>query len=126
MDSVPKNSKEKAVGGVTSGLIRLNEQVEWRARHLGFYFNMTVKITEMNAPHSFTDEQIKGPFKTMKHQHTFVVFANATEMQDEFYFESPFGILGRLVDSLFLKSYMRQLLEERNAYLKMHLEGTSR
>jgi ligand-binding SRPBCC domain-containing protein len=123
IDSVSKNSKEKAVGGVTSGLIGLNEQVEWKAKHLGFYFRMTVCITAFKSPILFVDEQIKGPFRKMKHQHSFVAFENVTEMHDEFYFESPFGVIGKFVDFLFLKKYMENFLKERNAYMKTVLES---
>jgi ribosome-associated toxin RatA of RatAB toxin-antitoxin module len=121
--SVPKNSKETAIAGKMSGLIDLDETVTWRAKHIGLYFDMTVKITEMNTPFNFTDEQVKGPFKKMKHQHSFVTFENATEMRDEFYFESPFGILGRLINWLFLKIYMLDLLRKRNVYIKLYLEN---
>jgi ligand-binding SRPBCC domain-containing protein len=123
MASVPKSSKEKAVGGVTSGLIGLNEQVEWKAKHLGFYFRMTVRITAFKSPILFVDEQIKGPFKKMRHLHYFVANGENTEMRDEFYFESPFRILGKLVNYLFLKKYMTHLLMERNRYMKEVLES---
>jgi ligand-binding SRPBCC domain-containing protein len=122
IDSVPKNSHESAIAGKTSGLIEIDETVTWRAKHFGFYFNMTVKITKMNAPLNFTDEQINGPFKKMKHQHHFVTLENTIEMRDEFYFESPYGILGKLANLLFLKKYMEQLLTERNTYIQKQLE----
>jgi ligand-binding SRPBCC domain-containing protein len=121
--SVPKKSYEKAIAGKLSGLIGLDETVTWRAKHLGLFFNMTVKITEMSAPFNFTDEQMKGPFKKMKHEHSFVSNGENTEMRDEFYFESPFWILGKLVDFLFLKRYMENLLSERNRYMKEVLES---
>jgi ligand-binding SRPBCC domain-containing protein len=124
MASVPKNSKEKAINGVTSGLIGLNEQVEWKAKHLGFYFRMTVCITTFKSPILFVDEQTNGPFKKMRHQHHFVANGENTEMQDEFYFESPFGIIGRLVNFLFLEKYMLHLLRERNRFMKEVLENS--
>jgi ligand-binding SRPBCC domain-containing protein len=123
MISVPKRSNEKAINGVTSGLIGLNDQVEWRAKHFGFYFRMTVRIIEFKKPVLFVDEQVQGPFKKMKHQHQFVVRGESTEMRDEFYFESPFGIIGKIVDFLFLKKYMEHLLKVRNEYLKEILES---
>jgi len=39
-------------------------------------------------------------------------------MLDTFRYTAPVGPLGRLADRLFLKSYMRRLLRERNWYLK--------
>ena len=34
-------SEERAVAGVTTGMIGLNEQVTWRARHFGLPWRMT-------------------------------------------------------------------------------------
>ena len=43
-------------------------------------------------------------------------------MKDIFIFESPFGVLGKLVNSLFLKNYMFKLLIERNRVIKEYAE----
>ncbi len=59
-------SREKAIAGVTSGLISEGETVTWQAWHLGVRFRMTSRIVRMEAPASFTDEQVKGPFKAFK------------------------------------------------------------
>jgi hypothetical protein len=34
-------SGERAVGGVTSGIMKLGDTVTWRARHVGIVFRMT-------------------------------------------------------------------------------------
>ncbi len=124
MASVPKNSKERAISGVTSGLIGLNEQVEWKAKHFGFYFRMTVSLTEFESPVLFVDEQVKGPFKNMRHQHQFEDKGTYTLMKDTFTFEAPLSVLAKLVEVLVLKWYLRRLLIERNAYIKKHLEAS--
>ena len=38
-------------------------------------------------------------------------------------FVSPFGFLGKLVDFLFLKRYMKQFLVERNNTIKLYAES---
>jgi ligand-binding SRPBCC domain-containing protein len=111
-------TKEKAVGGVTSGLIGFGEEVEWRARHFGVYMNLRTRITEFNYPFSFTDEMTKGPFRKMKHRHIFTKHKNFTEMKDEFYFEAPFGLLGKLISELILRPYLQRLLATRNNFIK--------
>lgn len=118
------HTNEKAIAGRTSGLIELNEQVTWRAKHLGVYQKLTVKITEFDFPHSFTDEMVKGAFKGFKHVHQFLDYhEDGTMMVDIFEYESPFGILGKLVDWLFLKKYMRNLLLKRNLIIKDFAES---
>jgi hypothetical protein len=46
-------------------------------------------------------------------------------MVDRFEFESPFGIVGRIVDRLFLASYLRRFLVRRNEVLKNLAESDS-
>lgn len=58
-------TREKAIAGRTSGLIELNETVTWRGKHLGFYHKHQSKITEMEKPFRFTDEMLKGRFKSL-------------------------------------------------------------
>lgn len=55
-------SGERAVAGVTSGVMKLGDTVTWRARHFGIAFRMTSAITEYQRPARFVDEQQRGPF----------------------------------------------------------------
>ena len=64
-------SREDAVAGVRSGLISLGEQVTWRAWHFGVPIRMTSRITQMESPDYFVDEQVKGPFRRFRHVHEF-------------------------------------------------------
>ncbi|MFE4544018.1 cyclase [Arthrobacter sp. NPDC056727] len=110
-------SREEAVGGVTSGLISLGEEVTWRAWHFGLPVRMTSRITEMRAPHCFVDEQVRGPFRRFRHVHEFSTGPAGTVMVDRIEFTAPFGLLGRLAEKLFLARYLRGLIEARNRHL---------
>jgi ligand-binding SRPBCC domain-containing protein len=112
------HTKEVAIEGITSGLIGLDETVTWQAKHLGFNFKMTVKITAFEHPVYFVDEMIKGPFKRLRHTHEFEQHDGYTIMKDTFDFASPVGLIGKIVDALLLKSYMTQLLKVRNQLIK--------
>ncbi|PYI39208.1 cyclase [Arthrobacter psychrolactophilus] len=112
------HSHEQAIAGVTSGLISLGEEVTWKAWHFGLPLRMTSRITELDAPHSFTDEQIKGPFRRFKHVHEFSDDPDGTTlMTDRVEFQAPFGLAGRIVERLFLARYLQKLIETRNQYL---------
>lgn len=113
-----RETNEKAIAGKVSGLMEMNETVTWRAKHLGIYQNLTTKITAFEKPTYFADEMIKGAFKSFKHEHIFENTANGTLMKDIFVYESPLGILGKLADLVFLKSYMTYFLIERNKTIK--------
>ena len=116
-------TNEKAIAGRTSGLIEVGESVTWRAKHLGFYQKLSVIITEMERPDFFADEMTKGAFKRFHHVHRFVEEDGKTRMIDEFDYESPLGFLGKITDWLFLESYMKRFLEERNLVIKEFAES---
>jgi ligand-binding SRPBCC domain-containing protein len=118
-----KHTDEEAIGGVTSGLIGLNQSVTWRAKHFGIYQNLTSKITAFEYPIFFSDEMVKGAFKSFRHEHHFEDTINGTLMIDYFDYQSPLGLLGTIVDSLFLRKYMTDLLEKRNTTIKEFAES---
>jgi ligand-binding SRPBCC domain-containing protein len=114
---------EHAVAGVTSGLIGAGEQVTWRARHLGVWQSLTVRIEVFEPPTHFSDRMIRGAFQRMEHHHYFSSASRGTTMRDVFEFQSPLGILGWAVDSLFLKRYLRSFLVKRNRIIKATAES---
>jgi hypothetical protein len=68
---------------------------------------------------------VEGAFKFMQHDHYFSsLSADLTEMRDRFTFAAPLPILGPLVERLFLRRYMEDLLRNRNDILKQIAEST--
>lgn len=117
------HTEEKAIAGKTSGLIGLNETVTWQAKHFGIRQELTSKITAFQYPDFFIDEMTKGAFKRLHHLHEFKWDGQKTIMTDDFQFESPAGILGKIVDTLILKSYLKKFLIERNTLVKKLAES---
>ncbi len=118
-----KQTNEQAITGKTSGLIELNESVTWKAKHFGITQTLTSKITEFEKPNYFADEMVDGAFKKFKHEHHFADSQNGTLMTDFFDYVSPLGLLGKIVDKLFLKKYMAELLTKRNLVVKEFAES---
>ncbi|HEY7351975.1 MAG TPA: SRPBCC family protein [Terriglobales bacterium] len=115
------------MAGVTTGLIGPGEEVTWEATHFGIRQRLTTKITAYDRPFHFRDSQVRGAFKRFDHDHFFQQSPGAeTVMRDVFDYESPLGLLGSLADRLFLKQYMRSLLEWRNKLIKQVAENRSR
>jgi len=54
-------SRERAVGGVTSGLLGPGDEVTWEATHFGVRQRLTSRITEFEPPRRFVDEMV-GPW----------------------------------------------------------------
>ncbi|MEM9081075.1 MAG: SRPBCC family protein [Verrucomicrobiota bacterium] len=117
------DSGDVLVEGREGGLLEAGEVVTWKGGHLGEWQNLTARITQMDRPGFFEDEMVSGAFKSMRHRHVFKEDEGVTLMRDEFEFESPYGILGRVVNSLFLTAYLRRFLKERAERLKEMAES---
>lgn len=116
------HTSERVITGRTEGLFESGEQVTWRARHLGIYQNLTVQIGKMDRPHYFEDFMRKGAFKSMRHDHYFEPHPQGTLMRDDFHFQAPLGLIGRIVEKLFLTRYMTTFLTQRNSIIKREAE----
>lgn len=114
---------ERAVAGVTSGLLHAGDEVTWSARHFGVRQKLTSRITAFERPGHFRDSMVTGAFRRFDHDHFFEAKGDATEMRDVFDFESPLGPLGRIADALVLTRYLRGFLERRNEVIKRAAES---
>lgn len=117
---------ERAIAGTISGPMKLGDEVTWEAKHLCVSQRLTSKITAFDPPRMFTDEMQRGAFRRLRHVHLFEPVEEGTRMIDELEFASPLGPLGRIVDALFLKSYMRRFLIMHNDYIRNLAESQSR
>jgi ligand-binding SRPBCC domain-containing protein len=118
-------ANERAVAGVTTGLIGLGEEVTWRATHFHIPFTMTSRVTEFDRPIRFVDEQTRGPFRRFRHEHVFRRSGEGTDMIDRLQFDAPLGPIGRLVERVLLASYLRRLIDERGHFIKVAAERQS-
>jgi ligand-binding SRPBCC domain-containing protein len=116
---------ERAIDGITSGMMNPGDTVTWEARHLFVRQRFTSKIIAFDSPHMFTDEMQRGAFKRFRHTHLFEATEGGTRMIDELDFASPLGQLGRVFDALFLKSYVSRFLVAHNDYIKRLAESQS-
>lgn len=119
-------TSERAVAGVTTGLIGLGEEVTWRARHFGVWQDLTVRVIALEWPTYFADSMVRGAFRRMEHQRWVEASGEGSVMRESFSFESPLGILGRIADALILERYMKRFLVERNRVLKEVAESGDR
>lgn len=114
---------ERAVAGVTAGLLKAGDEVTWEAKHLGLRRRLTVRMTKVDRPRHFQDMMLAGAFRDMTHDHFFEPHQGRTRMTDRFEFHAPWGPLGWLVEHVFLTAYMRRFLLRRNAALKRIAES---
>jgi|SRR6516162_73321 ligand-binding SRPBCC domain-containing protein len=114
---------ERAIAGVTHGLIGPEQEVTWRGRHFGFMVRHTSLITIYERPTHFQDVMVRGLFKSFRHDHFFEAREDATIMKDRMEFVAPLAPLGRLAERIALDNHLRNLLERRNACIQRVAES---
>jgi ligand-binding SRPBCC domain-containing protein len=115
---------ERAVAGVTHGIIGLGETVTWRGRHFGVTLQHETLITKCDHPRYFQDVMVRGAFHSFIHDHYFEPTESArTLMRDELRFAAPLGPLGWVAEKAVLCSYLRRFLAERNQVIRETAEG---
>ncbi|MCA0970197.1 SRPBCC family protein [Halobacillus litoralis] len=115
---------EKAVAGRTEGLLELGERVTWEAVHLGVRQRLTAELSKMEKDRFFEDIMVRGAFHSFTHEHHFKTTRDGgTMMTDVFDYRSPFGLIGRVADRIFLEFYMKKLLKKRGLLLKQKAEA---
>ncbi len=119
-------TSERAVAGVTSGLIGPGEEVTREARHLGIRHRLAVQIVEFDRPHHFRDCQVRGPFRRFDHVHRFKACGDRTNMIDEIEFAAPRGPIGPLLDRLVLAGHLRRLIVVRGEAIRDEAERVTR
>ncbi|MER3464748.1 MAG: hypothetical protein C4329_10420 [Chitinophagaceae bacterium] len=80
---------------------------------LGIPLFWMTEITHVQPMKFFVDEQRKGPYKLWHHQHHFKAIDGGVEMTDIVHYRLPFGILGRMVHPLIVKSKLQQIFSFR-------------
>jgi ligand-binding SRPBCC domain-containing protein len=76
--------------------IRPGTLLDYRLKWHGISIGWRTRIVTWNPPHSFTDVQIRGPYRAWHHTHTFTAETGGTRMVDVVNYELPLGILGAL------------------------------
>ncbi|SOD11914.1 SRPBCC family protein [Pedobacter xixiisoli] len=71
------------------------------------------QISSVNAPHSFVDEQLKGPYAYWHHEHTFEEKGGKVLMKDKVTYAVPFGVLGQLANKLVVRSKLEEIFNYR-------------
>ena len=101
----------------------LGQTIEFEGTHFGFRHRLTVRVVELDRPHLFVDEMIRGPFRKFRHVHEFLRSGdNGTLMRDTVAWTSPTWLLGSLGNAIFVRKYLCDLVRTRNAKLKELVE----
>ena len=80
--------------------------------------NWVTEITAVKDQEYFIDEQRFGPYAMWHHEHFFEVLPNGnTLMKDKISYKIPFGFLGSIAQTLFIKKQLLSIFEYRKEVL---------
>jgi ligand-binding SRPBCC domain-containing protein len=101
--------------------MRQGTLIEYRLRLQGIPFLWRTEISEWNPPHAFTDRQLKGPYHSWIHRHTFEATADGTRMTDRVDYRLPFWPPGELALP-FVRRKIHRIFEFRGEVIRQVLD----
>ena len=84
---------------------------------LGIKMNWVTEITHVKEKEYFVDEQRSGPYSIWHHEHKIEPVEGGVLMTDIVSYKPPFGILGSIANSLFIKKQLEEIFEFRRKAL---------
>jgi hypothetical protein len=89
-------------------------RIKYRLSLHGAPLYWTTEIRRWDPPVRFVDVQLSGPYKLWHHTHRFETFNGGTRMTDVVRYRLPFGLLGRIVNALKVRSDVEKIFAYRN------------
>ncbi|HEV7425613.1 MAG TPA: SRPBCC family protein [Thermoanaerobaculia bacterium] len=79
--------------------------------------------TAYDPPHSFEDQQVRGPFGSWRHRHLVAPHPDGAMLIDDIEYTPPLGVLGRIADPLAIKPRLRKIFAFRHRVTREWLES---
>ncbi len=89
---------------------------------LGIKLNWMTEITHVKELAYFVDEQRFGPYALWHHEHHFKVVDGGVLMNDRLNYAIPYGLIGRMANSLFIAKKIKSIFSYREEAI-IHLFG---
>jgi ligand-binding SRPBCC domain-containing protein len=80
---------------------------------LGIPMKWVTEISQVKDREYFVDEQRMGPYKMWHHQHKIQIISGGVLMTDIVTYIPPFGLLGVIANSLFIKKQLQHIFSYR-------------
>jgi len=87
--------------------------IDYPLKIKGIPVKWRTEITDWNPPYSFTDSQIKGPYRVWIHEHRFEEVEEGTLMHDIVQFKSPGWFLEPAIHAMMIKPDLKQIFSYR-------------
>ncbi len=90
----------------------------YRIRWLGLPITWVSRITEFERNRRFVDVQMRGPYRSWRHEHTFEERDGQTFMRDRVHYELPLGFLGGIAHRLLVSRQLRAIFDYRGSEIR--------
>lgn len=93
--------------------MRSGALIDYTIRLFGVPMRWTTLITTYRPPHSFIDEQLRGPYAFWHHRHLFRESGQGTEITDEVHYALRGGVLAPVIHRLFVRRQLEKIFDHR-------------
>jgi len=93
--------------------MKTGQVIDYLIRLKGVKIYWSSIISSYDPPHSFVDEQIRGPFTNWVHSHSFKEKNGGTIIIDHVKYSIPFGLIGRIANYFFVKNDLADIFDYR-------------
>jgi uncharacterized protein YbjT (DUF2867 family)/ligand-binding SRPBCC domain-containing protein len=104
--------------------VRDGLEIRYRIRPLlGIPMTWTARLSDVQPPTRFVDLQVRGPYRSWEHTHTFEAVAGGTIVHDDIAYRVSFGPLGELANRLVVRSALAAIFRHRADTIRTVLAG---
>ncbi|MBN2767035.1 MAG: SRPBCC family protein [Paludibacteraceae bacterium] len=93
---------------------------------LGIKMNWVTEITQVKELEYFVDEQRIGPYAMWHHEHKIEAIEGGVLMTDIVSYQPPFGFIGAIANSLFIRKQLRGIFDYRKTAMEKQFGKTDR
>jgi hypothetical protein len=87
--------------------------IDYELRLYGVPLRWRTRIESFEPGSSFSDVQLRGPYRRWVHRHEFREVPGGTQMRDVVDYELPFGPAGKLAHALFVRRSLERIFDHR-------------
>lgn len=98
--------------------MRAGTIIDYKMKLFGLPVRWRTLIKEFEPITHFVDVQTKGPYRLWHHRHEFKAVPGGTEMLDQVDYELPFGPLGTIVRTLFVRRMLDKIFDYRSSVIQ--------
>lgn len=115
----PPEMDFKILTDLSEGEIYDGMTIDYKVKPLmGVPLHWQTKLYNIQQGKRFTDRQTIGPYKVWEHTHTFQGHPSGVLMTDVILYQLPFGILGKIIEKLFVGNKVAAIFAYRKSILE--------